>query len=211
MGGKLKFYYKILIKCAQTQLFVSFEQSFCIFQHFVTYYVRYFVRFDPDPQFKAAGSGSALRRTAGSGSAKNECGSTARVQRGKDAGWDSSLFAINSIKQKHTRHLYLCNTACMTELKLQLLMQLFFQLLFIFPVLKTCSPAMTKANQLEMLVMAQGALIQRRDRMLHLLMRIQVKKKQGCGSALFFCGSGSSFEFSEFRIQAKAPCITVIK
>ena len=122
MGGKLKFYYKILIKCAQTQLFVSFEQSFCIFQHFVTYYVRYFVWFDPDPQFKAAGSGSALIRTAGSGSAKNECGSTARVQRGKDAGWDSSLFAINSIKQKHTQHLYLCNTACMTELKLQLLM-----------------------------------------------------------------------------------------
>ena len=75
----MKFYYKILIKCAQTQLFVSFEQSFCIFQHFVTYYVRYFVRFDPDPQFKAAGSGSALRRTAGSGSAKNECGSTALV------------------------------------------------------------------------------------------------------------------------------------
>ena len=37
------------------------------------------------------------------------------------------------------------------------------------------------------------------------------KKKQGCGSALFFCGSGSSFEFSELRIQAKAPCITVIK
>ena len=207
MGGKLKFYYKILIKCAQTQLFVSFEQSFCIFQHFVTYYVRYFVRFDPDPQFKAAGSGSALRRTAGSGSAKNECGSTARVQRGKDAGWDSSLFAINSIKQKHTRHLYLCNTACMTELKLQLLMQLFFQLLFIFPVLKTCSPAMTKANQLEMLVMAQGALIQRRDRMLHLLMRIQVKKNRAVDPHYFFADPDPALNFLSSGSRQKLPVL----
>ena len=38
-----------------------------------------FVKLDPDPHLKAAGSGSALRRTAGSGSAKNECRSTALV------------------------------------------------------------------------------------------------------------------------------------
>ena len=33
------------------------------------------------------------------------------------------------------------------------------------------------------------------------------KKKQGCGSALFFCGSGSSFEFSESRSRQKLPVL----
>ena len=33
------------------------------------------------------------------------------------------------------------------------------------------------------------------------------KKKQGCGSALFFCGSGSSFEFSESGSRQKLPVL----
>ena len=50
---------------------------------FMSLFFTKFVKLDPDPHGSALilppGSGSAFRKTAGSGSTKNECGSTALV------------------------------------------------------------------------------------------------------------------------------------
>ena len=58
-------------------MYKTIENSLCV------YFFTKFVKQDPDPHGSAfilppgSGSGSAFRKAAGSGSAKNECGSTA--------------------------------------------------------------------------------------------------------------------------------------
>ena len=72
-------------KFAQSSIVSYFRVIFYVFYDyrklFMSLFFTKFVKLDPDPHGSALilppGSGSAFRKTAGSRSAKNECGSTA--------------------------------------------------------------------------------------------------------------------------------------
>ena len=101
-GRKLQFYYKILTICGQTPLFITFEQSLLsisTLHNVICYKMRIQICI-----FQAAGSrsGSTLRRTAGSGSLKNECGSTALVHWPRIVGQESVSQTKESVKLRVT-------------------------------------------------------------------------------------------------------------